>query len=87
MITVVIAPFAVDTNTDEPRLVVRYRAFRDSKWLKNGFWLFSLPVDVSDLFDRAYIELEADNVYFQDTFLNTQELNETYSSGSHKPLT
>lgn len=65
MISVSLTPFDVFEERERRLLVVRYRVYRDGRWHKNGFWTFPLPVHEVDLFERAYLQFEADTVYLQ----------------------
>lgn len=61
-------PFDIHYHEDRDILIVRYRIWRDRRWLQNGFWRFVLPVHEQDIFERAYIQTSADQVYMQLNF-------------------
>lgn len=69
MIIVTLTPFDINRESVKDRLVVRYRTCDNGQWRNNGFWLFALPVHVSEIVDRAHLELEAIQVYWQHSTL------------------
>lgn len=79
MLVAHIAVVGITLKNAEERLVVRWRLYEDAKWKRNGFWLFLLPTEYAELYERAYIELRADEVYLQalldDTFLDIPALS------------
>lgn len=73
MITVKLFPFAYTTPPHERSLVVRYRVEKNDTFFKTGFWTFPTPTHVSDMFERAYLELYADAVYWQHSLTITDD--------------
>lgn len=45
------------------RLIVRYNLLVDGYLKQTGFWRFKFPVHWDDIYERAYIELNANRVY------------------------
>ena len=87
MITVKIMPFTYEYVNDEWKLVVRYRAYEDGRWLRNRFVLFLLPVHEEDMFERGYIEFKADQVYWQQNMFIRSFGGFFFSPNSHISLT
>ena len=69
MITAYVYPFAIHEGTPHDLLIVRYRTYNDGTWSKNGFWRFLMPTHEQDIFERAYIETNAQLVYMQLNYL------------------
>lgn len=66
--------FAIHRSDQGDKLIVNYRVYDCGRMKKRGFWLFPLDVGADEVFERAYIETQADRVYMQwCVFLNEVE--------------
>ena len=65
MIAAELMVYDVIEKSGQEQLVVRYRAYRNGRWWRNGFWFFPMPVTETDVRQRAVLELGADLVSLQ----------------------
>jgi len=73
MRTVVLYPYAYTPPDHTPSVVIRYRVCVSGRFAKTGFWIFPLPAHAEHMFQRAYTELDADMVHWQDSLTVTHE--------------
>jgi hypothetical protein len=71
--------YGVHGEDKDSVLIVSWRKYENARWNGNGFWRFPLPVALNEVYERAYVELAADEVYLQPNLLDFYDAGLTYS--------
>lgn len=78
MTCVMLLPYHVQEQDGRDKLIVRYRAYVDGRWHKNGFYTFQMPIHEIDIIERAQIEFPTAQVYLQQAMHVTSDLGMFY---------